>query len=101
MLNRDDLTLVGSAFDHMRFLGNTLEDICEKKSGIFKKDTPALIGPNVPFSVASVSFHEFVYYRLYLKLDGLGRELHKKITPYYMNLVPPSMSFTASCQNQV
>jgi folylpolyglutamate synthase/dihydropteroate synthase len=43
------------AFDHMRFLGNTLEEICEKKAGIFKSKKPALIGPSVPYSVASVS----------------------------------------------
>lgn len=42
------------AFDHMRFLGNSLEAICEKKSGIFKANKPALIGPNVPHSVALV-----------------------------------------------
>ncbi len=59
---------MGSAFDHMRFLGNTLEDICEKKSGIFKNGTPALIGPNVPFSVASVSINLY-YCWFYLSVE--------------------------------
>lgn len=36
------------ALDHTRILGSTVELICEKKAGIFKPDTPALIGPAVP-----------------------------------------------------
>eukprot|EP01033_Poteriospumella_lacustris_P004141 gene4141-2950_t len=38
------------ALDHTRILGSTVELICEKKAGIFKPDTPALIGPAVPLA---------------------------------------------------
>lgn len=32
------------SFDHMQFLGNTLEKIAGEKAGIIKKDTPIIIG---------------------------------------------------------
>lgn len=46
--------LNASALDHTRILGPTIEAICEKKAGIFKSNTPAIIGPGVPLEVAKV-----------------------------------------------
>jgi folylpolyglutamate synthase/dihydropteroate synthase len=43
--------------DHVQALGNTIEKITEKKVGIFKPNTPALIGPNVPIQIAKVIFN--------------------------------------------
>lgn len=42
-------------FDHTNVLGNSLAEIATEKCGIFRMMTPALIGPQVPFSVAQVS----------------------------------------------
>lgn len=39
------------ALDHTRILGATVEEIATKKGGIFKKDVPALVGPNCPLEV--------------------------------------------------
>jgi dihydrofolate synthase/folylpolyglutamate synthase len=39
------------ALDHTRILGATVEEIATKKGGIFKKDVPALVGPNCPIEV--------------------------------------------------
>lgn len=41
------------SLDHTRILGNSVDLICEKKAGIFKTGTPALIGPDVPLISAS------------------------------------------------
>jgi folylpolyglutamate synthase/dihydropteroate synthase len=35
----------------VRILGSTVEEIAQKKAGIFKKDTPALVGPGCPVEV--------------------------------------------------
>lgn len=43
----------------MRFLGSTLDEICAKKAGIFKRGVPALIGPNVSCDVAKVDIRLF------------------------------------------
>jgi dihydrofolate synthase/folylpolyglutamate synthase len=42
------------ALDHCRILGNTVEEIAERKAGIFKKGIPALVGPGVPFQIMKV-----------------------------------------------
>ena len=40
-----DLSIITNiSFDHMQFLGNTLEDIAKEKAGIIKKDIPVVIG---------------------------------------------------------
>ncbi len=39
------------SLDHTRILGATVEEIATKKGGIFKKDVPALVGPNCPLEV--------------------------------------------------
>ena len=36
------------SFDHMQFLGETLDKIAGEKAGIIKKDTPVVIGENHP-----------------------------------------------------
>lgn len=46
------------SLDHTRILGNSVDLICEKKAGIFKPGTPALIGPDVPLVPASRIAHE-------------------------------------------
>ena len=45
-------------FDHMKLLGNTLEEIAREKAGIFKKDVPAFIfesEPSVQQAIAEVA----------------------------------------------
>jgi len=45
-------------FDHMKLLGNTLEEIAREKAGIFKKDVPAFIfesEPGVQQAIAEVA----------------------------------------------
>ena len=39
------------SLDHTRILGSTVEEIAQKKAGIFKEGIPAIIGPSCPFSV--------------------------------------------------
>lgn len=39
------------SLDHMRILGSTVEDIAQKKGGIFKRDVDALVGPGCPYAV--------------------------------------------------
>ena len=39
------------SLDHTRILGATEMEIATKKGGIFKKDVPALVGPNCPLDV--------------------------------------------------
>lgn len=44
-----DLSIITNiGFDHMQFLGNTLEDIAAEKAGIIKKRTPVIIGEHTP-----------------------------------------------------
>lgn len=44
-----DLSIITNiGFDHMHFLGNTLEDIATEKAGIIKKRTPVIIGEHTP-----------------------------------------------------
>eukprot|EP01032_Pedospumella_encystans_P014808 gene14808-16980_t len=38
------------SLDHTRILGSTVEVIGRNKAGIFRKNTPALVGPGVPLS---------------------------------------------------
>lgn len=40
------ITSIG--FDHMEYLGTTLDEIAYEKAGIIKEETPILIGPSVP-----------------------------------------------------
>jgi len=40
--------IVNIAYDHMQYLGNTLEAIAFEKAGILKKDVPAVIGDVAP-----------------------------------------------------
>ena len=45
-------------FDHMKLLGNTLEEIAREKAGIFKRDVPAFIfesEPNIERAIAEVA----------------------------------------------
>jgi dihydrofolate synthase/folylpolyglutamate synthase len=45
-------------FDHMKLLGNSLEEIAREKAGIFKRDVPAFIfesEPNVERAIAEVA----------------------------------------------
>ena len=44
------------SLDHTRILGSTVEEIMEKKAGIFKHGKDALIGPACPIHIARVSF---------------------------------------------
>lgn len=47
-----DLCIITSiSFDHMEYLGDTLEAIAREKGGIIKKKVPVVIGPRVPFEV--------------------------------------------------
>ena len=42
------------AFDHQQFLGDTLAKIAAEKAGIFKKDAPAVVGPQTPEAMAAL-----------------------------------------------
>ncbi|MEY3142316.1 MAG: folylpolyglutamate synthetase [Planctomycetota bacterium] len=45
-------------YDHMKLLGNTLEEIAREKAGIFKRDVPAFIfesEPNIERAIAEVA----------------------------------------------
>ena len=53
MISRLLIPLI-SALDHTRILGSTVEEIAQKKAGIFKKGVPALVGPGCPLSVLQV-----------------------------------------------
>lgn len=45
---KNDISIVTSiSFDHVAFLGDTLEKIATEKAGIFKQDTVAFLGENV------------------------------------------------------
>jgi dihydrofolate synthase/folylpolyglutamate synthase len=49
ILEKPELTIVTSiGFDHMAFLGDTLEKIAAEKAGIFKSGVPALVGEASP-----------------------------------------------------
>ena len=39
------------SLDHTRILGSTVEEIGQKKAGIFKQNIPALVGPGCPMEV--------------------------------------------------
>lgn len=39
------------SYDHMDFLGITLEEIADEKAGIIKHKVPIIIGPKVPFDI--------------------------------------------------
>jgi dihydrofolate synthase / folylpolyglutamate synthase len=39
------------SFDHMNYLGNTIEAIAAEKAGIIKYKTPVVIGPRVPLDI--------------------------------------------------
>ncbi len=46
VVDRPHLTAVTQiALDHQQYLGETIEEIAAEKAGIFKRDTPAIIGP--------------------------------------------------------
>jgi len=45
------------ALDHTRILGHTVEEILQKKCGIFKRGSAALIGYGLPEHVAKVRPH--------------------------------------------
>ena len=47
-----------TALDHTRILGSTVEDIAQKKAGIFKSGVPALVGPGCPTSVLHVCINK-------------------------------------------
>ena len=44
------------ALDHTKILGNTVEEIAQKKAGIFKSNTYALVGPGCPNNVIEVRY---------------------------------------------
>lgn len=47
-LHHPSMTIITSiGYDHMQFLGNTLEDIAREKAGIIKEDIPIVVG-NLP-----------------------------------------------------
>lgn len=47
-----DVSIITSiSFDHMNYLGNTLESIAFEKAGIIKEKIPVVIGPRVPYEV--------------------------------------------------
>ena len=49
ILEKPELTIVTTiGFDHMAFLGDTLEKIASEKAGIFKSGVPALVGEASP-----------------------------------------------------
>ena len=49
---RPELSVITSiSFDHMNFLGDTLEAIAREKAGIIKEAIPVVIGPRVPLEV--------------------------------------------------
>lgn len=43
------ITSIG--MDHMRILGNTIEDISREKAGIMKPNVPVVIGPHAPLDI--------------------------------------------------
>lgn len=43
------ITSIG--MDHMRILGNTIEDIAREKAGIMKPNVPVVIGPHAPLDI--------------------------------------------------
>lgn len=49
-----DISIITSiSFDHMEYLGNTLDSIAENKAGIIKRRVPVVIGPRVPREIIS------------------------------------------------
>lgn len=52
------------SLDHTRILGSTVEEIMQKKAGIFKSGRDAIIGPGCPMQVAQVSFLNHIYYQI-------------------------------------
>lgn len=42
------------SFDHMDYLGTSLEEIATEKAGILKENIPVVIGPRVPLTVISL-----------------------------------------------
>lgn len=52
ILDKSLLSVITSiSLDHTNVLGTTVDQICEEKAGITKKNCPLLIGPQVPLSV--------------------------------------------------
>ena len=53
ILDKSLLSIITSiALDHTNILGTTESQICAEKCGIIKKNSPVLIGPQVPLDVA-------------------------------------------------
>lgn len=53
IVERKKLTIITSiGLDHCEMLGDTTEKITIEKTGIFRENTPAVIGPTVPINVA-------------------------------------------------
>lgn len=52
VLEETSLSIITSVqLDHVRTLGNTVEEIAVKKAGIMKREVPVLIGPGTPLRV--------------------------------------------------
>lgn len=46
--------LTGVSLDHQQFLGTTVEDICDNKCGIFKRDSPVVFNAEIPSSCIKI-----------------------------------------------
>jgi dihydrofolate synthase/folylpolyglutamate synthase len=55
IINPELCIITSIDYDHMKILGNTLEEIALEKAGIMKPGVKVLVGPGCPLHVMEVS----------------------------------------------
>lgn len=75
IIPKPDVSLINTvSFDHMEYLGNTLEQIIREKAGIMKYDTPCVVGYQFP---------EIMLNSTKSSMDIFGEESVDKKAPLY------------------